>query len=169
VEDGIQLCCPNCGFDNPGSMNCCGRCGTKLRHRCPQCGFENPPGFAFCGKCGRPLTGQTPAPGPPRRGWREPSRQHRQPRPDRQRPSSEHLTPNAATSRLAQGLFECRDLASYTVKGVSTSVPPSLAMPTPRRAWLAGRHSCRSRNNRTGPHSGMSTDCLVEAVAEKIQ
>jgi hypothetical protein len=74
---------------------------------------------------------------------------------------------NAATSRLVQGLFECRDLGSFTVKGVSTPVLPSVVTPTTRKAWHAGRHSCRSRNNRTKPHSGMSTDFLVEDVAEK--
>jgi class 3 adenylate cyclase len=74
---------------------------------------------------------------------------------------------SAATSRLVQGLFECRDLGSYTVKGVSTPVPPSLATPTTRRAWCAGRHSCRGRYNRTEPHSGMCTGFLVESVAEK--
>jgi class 3 adenylate cyclase len=79
------------------------------------------------------------------------------------------LVISAATSRLVQGLFECRDLGSYTVKGVSTPVPPSVATPTTRRAWRASRHSCRSRNNRTEPHSRMSTDFLVEDVAEKIQ
>jgi class 3 adenylate cyclase len=83
--------------------------------------------------------------------------------------ASNTLVISAATSRLVQGLFECRDLSSYTVKGVSTPVPPSVATPTTRRAWRAGRHSCRGRNNRTEPHSGMSTDFLVEDVAEKIQ
>jgi class 3 adenylate cyclase len=42
---------------------------------------------------------------------------------------------SAATSQLVQGLFECRDLGSYTVKGVSSPVPPSSATPTTRRAW----------------------------------
>jgi hypothetical protein len=68
VEEGIQLCDPNCGFDNPGGKNFCGRCGTTLSHRCPQCGFENPPGFACCGTCGRRFTGRTPAPSPTQTG-----------------------------------------------------------------------------------------------------
>jgi len=29
---------------------------------CPNCGFDNPPGFKFCGACGTPLSGQAPAP-----------------------------------------------------------------------------------------------------------
>jgi hypothetical protein len=73
---------------------------------------------------------------------------------------------SAATSRLVQGLFECRHLGSYTVKGASTPVPPSLATPPTRRVWRAGRHSCKSRNNRTELHSGMSTDFHGEDDAE---
>src|SRR5713226_4396473 len=51
--------CPSCGFDNPASMNFCGKCASPLSPRCPQCSFENPPGFAFCGKCGSPLSSKS--------------------------------------------------------------------------------------------------------------
>jgi class 3 adenylate cyclase len=81
-------------------------------------------------------------------------------------------TPNTpvistATSRLVRGLFECRDLGSYTVKGVSTPAPPPVAPATTRRAWRAGRHSRGSRNNHTEPYSGISTNFLVDDVAGK--
>jgi hypothetical protein len=98
VEEGIQLCCPNCGFDNPGGMNFCGRCGTTLSHRCPQCGFENPPGFACCGTCGRCLTGQTPAARPiqmGRAGAKQPE-EAAQVRP----PAAERRAPDAGRRQL---------------------------------------------------------------------
>jgi class 3 adenylate cyclase len=110
VENGVYLCCPNCGFDNPGGMNVCGRCGTKLSHRCPQCGFENPPGFAFCGNYGRPLTGQTPAPSPTQTGMAgaKPQEQAAQVRP----PAAELRAPDAERRQLT--VLFC-DLVDSTV------------------------------------------------------
>lgn len=56
--------CSGCGFDNPATMNFCGKCGISLTLCCLRCGFDNPPAFAFCGKCGTPLSTQILAPVP---------------------------------------------------------------------------------------------------------
>ena len=48
--------CPKCEFENPETMQFCGKCGAKLENICPQCHSSNPSDFRFCGKCGHDLT-----------------------------------------------------------------------------------------------------------------
>ncbi|MDR9459851.1 MAG: adenylate/guanylate cyclase domain-containing protein, partial [Dehalococcoidia bacterium] len=47
--------CPQCQFENPESMQFCGKCGAKLEKTCPQCNSSSPPEYKFCGKCGHAL------------------------------------------------------------------------------------------------------------------
>lgn len=48
--------CPDCGFDNPGTMKFCGGCGTELALQCRSCGARNPASFKYCGDCGVSLS-----------------------------------------------------------------------------------------------------------------
>jgi class 3 adenylate cyclase/tetratricopeptide (TPR) repeat protein len=47
--------CQKCQFDNPETIDFCGKCGAKFERICPSCNFVNPPEFRFCGKCGHQL------------------------------------------------------------------------------------------------------------------
>jgi class 3 adenylate cyclase/tetratricopeptide (TPR) repeat protein/ribosomal protein L40E len=47
--------CSKCLFENPGQMQFCGKCGTKLESICPRCNSSNPFEFNFCGQCGYDL------------------------------------------------------------------------------------------------------------------
>ena len=53
--------CASCGFENPGGMNFCEECGTKLVRVCPSCGQEVRPAAKFCGKCGAALLAEVPS------------------------------------------------------------------------------------------------------------
>jgi len=55
LREPFHMQCPSCGFDSPGEMRFCGRCGSAFAPGCPTCGFVNPAGFGFCGKCGAQL------------------------------------------------------------------------------------------------------------------
>lgn len=51
-----QLCCTNCGYQNPDGVRFCQECGSKLgagKVVCQGCGYENPSGTRFCGGCGQ--------------------------------------------------------------------------------------------------------------------
>jgi ribosomal protein L40E len=52
----LKMKCPKCQFENPETIQFCGKCGAKLENICPQCNSSNPSDFKFCGKCGHDLT-----------------------------------------------------------------------------------------------------------------
>ena len=56
--------CPKCQYDNPETMQFCGKCAATLEKICPKCGFLNPGEFAFCGKCAAALKEAREAPSP---------------------------------------------------------------------------------------------------------
>jgi class 3 adenylate cyclase len=60
-----NLCCKECGSENPDGKKFCGDCGAPLANLCPKCGAENAAGKRFCGDCGTALG--TPASLPPRK------------------------------------------------------------------------------------------------------
>ncbi len=43
--------CHSCQFENPESMNFCGKCGSRLMAACPTCGHQNPADFERCEQC----------------------------------------------------------------------------------------------------------------------
>jgi class 3 adenylate cyclase/ribosomal protein L40E len=53
--EGIEMKCPKCHFENPETMQFCGKCGAKLENICSKCNSSNPSDFRFCGKCGHGL------------------------------------------------------------------------------------------------------------------